>query len=747
MVEDIYTLLFDIKAQGGQQVAQQAGTAQKGVTSLNTATANVNKTAGTANKTLNQTANATSSVGKNTASAASGVKNFGAGMLTAGAGIGTMATGIVGLQRSYRDLGDAQGRVDKTQLKLSKATEALNKANLKVKETLKKNGKGSKEYEQALLDQKQAQEQVGIATFNAEEAQEAYNDTQENFKLQILPTVIGLVTTLGGVMGSFSRNAGAATTATNSMAKSTKLLNTALKLSPIFILVGILLAVRNNTFGIRDAFDSVGQKLGAIFPQLTGFLNWVKDLASALGLTGGKVDFGKAFDLLKTGFQGAIDTIMKTDWVQVVKDIGAFLLKAMQEHDWATTWQGFKDALFSTGEWILTELGKIGNSIFVYFSDPKNQAALWDGFRNALFGAGAWIVEQLGMVTNSIFVYFSDPKVQEAIWNGFRTALFGGGAWILEQLGMIVNSIFLYFSDKKNTDAIWNGFRLALFATGDWIIEQLGMLLNTVFVFFSDKKNTDAMWNGFRLALFASADWIIEQLGMIVNAVFVFFSDKKNTDAMWVGFRDAMYAAGTWVGTMLGKIMDYIGKWWGNNQPKLTAAFFDFFDFLYKSALTAGGKIADKIKEGLVNAASTLKKAGEFIWDKISAGLGFAGKTLGQIGDAIAKAVTPGQREGGLIQSAAAGKVFTTRGPTLTLAGDNPGGRETVAYIPHNNPMPTLEKVMKVFGHRGFTSGNQVGLGRGTMVLHIYVQVGGKTTEEIIQQVETGLGQNFRSIR
>jgi hypothetical protein len=56
--------------------------------------------------------------------------------------------------------------------------------------------------------------------------------------------------------------------------------------------------------------------------------------------------------------------------------------------------------------------------------------------------------------------------------------------------------------------------------------------------------------------------------------------------------------------------------------------------------------------------------------------------------------------KGGVLDiiSAAQGRSFTTRGPQLVMAGDNIGGRETVAFIPHNDPYPTVAKLEKQFG-------------------------------------------------
>ncbi len=54
-----------------------------------------------------------------------------------------------------------------------------------------------------------------------------------------------------------------------------------------------------------------------------------------------------------------------------------------------------------------------------------------------------------------------------------------------------------------------------------------------------------------------------------------------------------------------------------------------------------------------------------------------------------------GKADGGII-SAAHG--FTTSGPQLLLVGDNPGGRETIAAIPHDSPRQTMDDLNRKFG-------------------------------------------------
>lgn len=786
MTEEVYTLLFDIKSKGGNLIAQQANQGAKGMTNLNNATSNVNQTASNAQTNLNKTSKGIKDVKTSSSSAASSVRNFGSGMTTAAFGISTMATGIVGLQRSYRDLTDMQLGVDRAQLKVSKSTEALTKAKTKLKEVEKKNGKNSKEYAAAQLDVKQAQDAVNVATFNLSEKQEAYNDNLENFKLNLLPTFLGFGTTAAGIFSAFSGGADKATKATNGMGRGMKALTGILKLSPLFILAGVLLAIRTNAGGFRDMLDKLGAKLGEMFPGLKGFLNWVRDLGEALGLTGGKLDLHKAFDLLKSGFQSFVKTLETTDWSAVLQGIVSQIETWVNNTNWETVWNGFRDAMVATGTWIGEKLGILGKYIYDYFSNPTNQAYLWSGFQYAIWAGGSWLGEQLGKIFNAIYTYFSDPKVQEAIWNGIKTGLWLGGTWLYEQLGIIFNAIYNYFSDPKVQEAIWNGIKTGLWLGGNWLYEQLGIIFNAIYNYFSDPKVQQAIWDGFRTALWLTGTWIYEQLGKVFDAIYKYFADpkiqaaiwkgfhdaiygvatwiatglgsiakdvgayfanKKNTDAMWKGFRDALYAAGAWIQAQLLAILKYIGSWWSGHKDALTKGFAGFVKFIYDTAVQVGKSLPQKIIDGLVKAGSTLVRAGKFIWDKIAAGLGFAGKTLAQIGQAIANKLA-GKKEGGIIQTAQAGKVFTTRGPTLTLAGDNPGGKETVAYIPHNNPLPTLRNLAKLFsGSIGTANATMQGYSGGMVaIIHVHINVGGRTTEEIIRQVEIGLGKNMRTI-
>jgi hypothetical protein len=55
--------------------------------------------------------------------------------------------------------------------------------------------------------------------------------------------------------------------------------------------------------------------------------------------------------------------------------------------------------------------------------------------------------------------------------------------------------------------------------------------------------------------------------------------------------------------------------------------------------------------------------------------------------------------EGGVVS--AAGGLTTVSQPTHFIYGDNPGNHETLAFIPHNNPGPIMDRLEKMFSNNG----------------------------------------------
>jgi len=59
---------------------------------------------------------------------------------------------------------------------------------------------------------------------------------------------------------------------------------------------------------------------------------------------------------------------------------------------------------------------------------------------------------------------------------------------------------------------------------------------------------------------------------------------------------------------------------------------------------------------------------------------------------------------GNVVKSFQGGGIDVAHGPQLALFGDNPGGEEVHAFIPMDNPFPTLRNLAKLFKGRGKTS-------------------------------------------
>lgn len=95
--------------------------------------------------------------------------------------------------------------------------------------------------------------------------------------------------------------------------------------------------------------------------------------------------------------------------------------------------------------------------------------------------------------------------------------------------------------------------------------------------------------------------------------------------------------------------------------------------------------------------------------------------------------------QGGIL-SAQAGKIMTTSGPALVLAGDNPGGREDVAFIPHNNPWPTLANLMNMYFSKR-QPGNQEQKGGDIVVNNILMD------EVITRRTRMQMGKNTYTMR
>jgi hypothetical protein len=112
---------------------------------------------------------------------------------------------------------------------------------------------------------------------------------------------------------------------------------------------------------------------------------------------------------------------------------------------------------------------------------------------------------------------------------------------------------------------------------------------------------------------------------------------------------------------------------------------------LFKKIASDFSSAMNKMKSAASSAASSIVASMKKIENAAKAAAAAQAK-VGKAKGGIMSFATGG------MMTAATGKVFTTKGAQNVLVGDNPGGRETVAFIPHNDPGPTLERLRSLFG-------------------------------------------------
>jgi hypothetical protein len=167
------------------------------------------------------------------------------------------------------------------------------------------------------------------------------------------------------------------------------------------------------------------------------------------------------------------------------------------------------------------------------------------------------------------------------------------------------------------------------------------------------------------------------------------------------------------------------------------------------SALKAASKTASAITKALSKTkvgAPDLSDFGKGLNEAINA----AGDAARRINAKLASIKIP-QSTGGIwsfakggLVSAQSGAISTVHGPTRVgsfLAGDNPGGNETVAFIPHNSPGHIMQMLEQMFG-----GGSSKGGGVGGVVVNVSIPIDGNEivpTRTLYKQVRANMGKNL----
>jgi len=245
-----------------------------------------------------ETTKATSAVTKmetSTKSLGSKLGNIGKTFSSSIASIGTLGATTLNLKRQYEDLGDAQIKVDKTQLKVSKTTEATKVAQDKLNLALKRYGAGSAQAVQASLDLKQAQEAQTLAVTMNGEALEDQQRIQEDFWSSLVPTV----TSAGASIISVIKEIGSAKGIGGLASKFSSL-------GSLGNVGGGLSKVSGLIDSIGNSAEGAGKKAGGLKGNLLG-------LGATVGIIGavtfGALELGKAMNTWAAAFSSVKEPV------------------------------------------------------------------------------------------------------------------------------------------------------------------------------------------------------------------------------------------------------------------------------------------------------------------------------------------------------------------------------------------------------------------------------------------------------
>lgn len=416
-----YQLIID-----DAQANQKLGTFKNSLTQLAPATANVNREMGAlANNFKGTTGGLTQQntlIGQMTQqhkSLGTQIKDTSARFSGLAIGISATASSALSLAAGFRDYNDAQIAVERVTRKLSLAHEALTKAQDKLNALQSKGIKSGKDYQQAQLDVQQAQQQVDIQTQLLGESQERLFDSQTQFVVSIVPTVIGAFGTMGAAIKAFSGPDGVSgatsalgglRTAITGMGGMSKFLMFAgpigLAVTAAILLISKLEELKKT---VSDAYHEIGLKT-IDTPFLTNAKKAVDELNASfndtneiLKRTGPKsvldLNFG-AKEALQT-FKSLGGSIDKTGHaVQTLTDRNIELQPAFKKNgETAATWIHSMEIYLEKSNGAADILGKLKKANFDDATAKKIAAAAYEDYYNKL-KAGEPLLKAATKATN-----------------------------------------------------------------------------------------------------------------------------------------------------------------------------------------------------------------------------------------------------------------------------------------------------------------------------------------------------------
>ena len=112
-------------------------------------------------------------------------------------GFSGVATSAFSLYNAFNSVGDAQLKIDRVNLQVKTSHNSVENAQRSLNTAIEKYGYGSAEAEQAAVNLEVAQDRYALAVQTAEDAQDSMNETIVAAALQVIPTSITMVDSLG----------------------------------------------------------------------------------------------------------------------------------------------------------------------------------------------------------------------------------------------------------------------------------------------------------------------------------------------------------------------------------------------------------------------------------------------------------------------------------------------------------------------------------------------------------------------
>jgi hypothetical protein len=227
-------------------------------------------------------------------------------------GLSAAATSATSLYFQYDNLSKIETRIAAAEKEVDSARATVLTNQNTLNSLIEKGITSGTQYEAAQLRLSVAQQQLAVAQDRASQAQGDLTQAQLQFGLQVIPTVLGAVSSLSAVKGILTSVTTAGTAAqavqtqvnlgsigsfnalsafTTSASISTRAFGLAtraaqLAMGPLGLaLIGIstvFTLVATNAFGIRDALDSFAKKVEDIFPILKPVFDFFRNIAAAI---------------------------------------------------------------------------------------------------------------------------------------------------------------------------------------------------------------------------------------------------------------------------------------------------------------------------------------------------------------------------------------------------------------------------------------------------------------------------------